>query len=64
MPDNQVQNPTPLAYNVTDAAEQLSVSKNHLRKLLASGELPHRRSGSRVLIPRAALEAFLEPEQK
>jgi excisionase family DNA binding protein len=50
----------PMAFNINAAAAQLSLSKNHVRKLIATGELKHRRAGRRVLIPRSALEAYLD----
>jgi excisionase family DNA binding protein len=41
-----------------DAARQLSVSPRTLDNLIAGRELPVRRIGRRVLIPRKALENF------
>ncbi len=51
---------TPLAYNVVDAAKLLGIGHNTARALIASGELHHRRVGRRILVPRTALEAYLD----
>ncbi len=49
----------PLAYSIDSTAKQLGVSRSHVNALIASGELPHRKTGRRVLVPRSALEEFL-----
>jgi excisionase family DNA binding protein len=41
-----------------DAAKALSISLRKLEGLILAGELPVRRIGRRVLIPRQALETF------
>ena len=40
---------------VPEAAAELRVSANHLYNLCARGDVPHRRLGRRVLIPRAVV---------
>ncbi len=47
-----------------DAARQLSVSARTLDNLIAGRELPVRRIGRRVLIPRRALERFARGDHK
>ncbi len=51
---------TPLAYSVEDAAKQLSVSSQSVRRLIDRGELKARRVGSRVIIAKNELERWLE----
>ncbi|HKY49706.1 MAG TPA: helix-turn-helix domain-containing protein [Candidatus Limnocylindria bacterium] len=50
----------PFAYNVREAAKTLSLSESKVYQLIASGELYHRRVGKRILVPRKALDAFME----
>ena len=50
----------PIAYDVRAAAKTLSLSQSKVYQLIASGELYHRRVGKRILIPRKALDAFME----
>jgi excisionase family DNA binding protein len=50
---------TPLAYSVEDAAKQLSVSSQSVRRLIDRGELKARRVGTRVIVPKNELERFL-----
>jgi excisionase family DNA binding protein len=50
----------PIAFDVRDAAEALGLSHSKVYQLIASGELYHRRVGRKILVPRKALEAFLE----
>lgn len=45
--------------DVATAAQYLGVSEKAIRARIARRLLPHRRLGSRVVIPRADLEAFL-----
>jgi excisionase family DNA binding protein len=52
---------TPLAYSLEDAAKQLSVSAQSIRRLIDRGELKARHVGTRVLVPRTELERFLTP---
>lgn len=46
-------------YTIPEVAEALSVSKNLVRILISNGDLGHIRVGRRVLVPIAALEAFI-----
>jgi excisionase family DNA binding protein len=45
---------------VPEAAKVLRLSRAFAYQLVAEGELPSLRLGRRVLIPRAALEQFIE----
>jgi len=45
-----------LLYSVKEVAEQLSISKTTVRRLIESGQVKHRQIGNRMLIPRAELE--------
>ena len=47
-----------LCYSVAEAAEQLSIGKNHLYKYLDDGQLPSFKLGQRRLINREALDDF------
>ncbi len=51
---------TPLAYSVEDAAKQLSVSSQSIRRLIDRGELKARHVGTRVIVPKNELERWLE----
>jgi excisionase family DNA binding protein len=51
-----------LALTVAEAAEELTVSRITVYRLVEAGELRARRCGSRILIPRRALEQYLEGE--
>jgi excisionase family DNA binding protein len=53
----------PLAYSVMDAAAVLGVSRAMLYELIASGELPSTKLGSRRLIRREALVCLLEKNE-
>ena len=53
-----------LCFSVTEAADQLSVGKNHLYKFIDSGELPSFKLGQRRLINREALDEFRLSLQK
>jgi excisionase family DNA binding protein len=55
---------TPLAYSVEDAAKQLSVSAQSIRRLIERGELKARRAGRRVLVPKNELERWLEGSRR
>lgn len=52
--------PTKLAYSIKEATEQTGLSRAYINILIARGELRHRKTGRRVLIPRDALLEFLE----
>jgi excisionase family DNA binding protein len=55
---------TPLAYSVEDAAKQLSVSSQSVRRLIDRGELKARRVGTRVIVPKNELERWLEGSRR
>lgn len=46
-------------YTIVEAAQTLGVSAGLVRKMISKGELGHIRAGRRVLVPIAALEAFV-----
>jgi excisionase family DNA binding protein len=48
----------PICVSPRTAAETLGISHNSMRALLRRGEIPHRRMGSRILVPVAALHAY------
>ena len=50
----------PIAFNLQDAAKQIGVSANHLRDLIAKGEIAAVRRGRMIRVERAALLAFLD----
>jgi len=52
-----------LMFGKKEAAEALSLSVRSVERMLARGELTFVRCGRRVLIPRAALEAFARRAQ-
>jgi excisionase family DNA binding protein len=54
----------PLAYRPTEAAVLLGLSKARVYELINSGDLPARRVGRRILVPRDELVAWLanQPE--
>jgi excisionase family DNA binding protein len=47
------------ALTISETAEELRVSPSMVRKLIAVDGLPHVRLGSRVIVPREDLEAWL-----
>ena len=49
-----------LVFTVEEAAEILRVSRAFTYELLNRGELPCLRLGRRILVPRRALERFIE----
>lgn|GEM_PF-2404571 len=62
------QNPYPeldaVLYTRLETAQLLKISRKTVANLIRSGQLSAQKAGSRVLIPRAALLAFLEAGQK
>ncbi len=54
----------PLAYSVEEAAQQLSVSSQSVRRLIDRGELKARRVGTRVIVPKNELERWLEGSRR
>ena len=53
---------TRLALSISEAADAISVSERHLRKLLP--EIPHMHIGGRVVIPVKEFEAWLGEQVK
>lgn len=49
-----------LTYSVPEAAEVLGVSAPTVYRMIAAGEIPHRRLRGRVVIVRATLHRWLE----
>jgi excisionase family DNA binding protein len=49
-----------LTYSVAEAARVLGISRSYCYELVQGGQLPSLRLGRRRLIPRAALERFVE----
>ena len=49
-----------LAYSIQETTEQTGLSRAYINTLIARGELRHRKTGRRVLIPHDALLEFLE----
>ncbi|HMG43957.1 MAG TPA: helix-turn-helix domain-containing protein [Acidimicrobiales bacterium] len=56
--------PSLLAYRVEDAARELSMSRRQVYRLLATGELLARKTGSRTLIERVELVRFLRRQRQ
>jgi excisionase family DNA binding protein len=55
--------PSRLALSIAETAVALGVSKRHVEKLVATGELPSRTFGRRRLVSVTALEKLLEGQQ-
>ncbi len=55
-----VLNERPLVYTVMQAATLLGISRTLAYELVARGELVHVRLGSRIVIPRNAIERLLD----
>lgn len=53
-------NPHSLAYSIDQVADILMVCGKTVRRLIGRGELVHRRIGTKILVPRAAIENFLK----
>jgi len=51
-----------LVFSVAEAGELLGISRAFAYELVARGEIPSIRLGRRVLVPKAALLAFMEDE--
>jgi excisionase family DNA binding protein len=54
----------PLAYSISTAAQATTLSERALQRLIANEEIGVVRAGRRVLIPKTALENFLQQERK
>lgn len=52
----------PLTYTVTQAAELLGISAWAYYEAIKKNELPYRRIGRRIVVPRAQLEQWLAKE--
>lgn len=52
----------PLTYTVEQAAALLGVSRSAYYEAIKRGELPARRVGRRIVVPRAQLEAWINRE--
>ena len=55
-----VLNERPLVYTVMQAAALLGISRTLAYELVARGDLVHVRLGSRIVIPRSAIERLLD----
>ena len=49
-----------IVLTVPEAAQALGASKNTVYELVRTRQIPHVRIGTRIRIPKAALEAWLE----
>ncbi len=62
-PSSSSSPPTPcerLAYRVKEAAEVLAISRSRLYELVSAGEILVLKDGSRTLVRRSELEAYLD----
>lgn len=48
-------------YTIAEAAELLGVGRNSAYEAAKKGEIPAIRIGSRILVPKVALDRMLEP---
>lgn len=48
-----------MAYSVGEAASLMGVSNDKVRELVRANQIPHKRIGRRIIIPRAAFERWL-----
>lgn len=62
MPDH-TPTPAPLTYTVKEAAALLGISEWSYRKAIGTGEVPGRRVGQRIIVPRQQLHQWLEQQQ-
>lgn len=53
-------NVTKLTFSVAEAAAALGVGRTGVYQLIKDGQLPKLKVGSRTLIPRGALDAFVD----
>ncbi len=51
-----------LALTLEETARELRLGRNKTLELIHSGQIAHKRVGRRLIIPRAALERFLEAD--
>lgn len=54
--------PDQLTYSVPEAAKALGLGKNTLYELVASGRIPHIRSGRTIRIPKELIREWLHNE--
>ena len=54
--------PEPLTYTVAEAAELIGISPWAYYEAIKRDELPYRRVGRRVVVPRVQLEAWLNKQ--
>jgi excisionase family DNA binding protein len=54
----------PLLLSIFQVAALLGVCPKTVRNLIAAGELPRRRIGSRLLVPRASVENFVKRDHQ
>jgi excisionase family DNA binding protein len=59
-----MQNSQRLTLTVKEAAQLLGLSKNSAYQGILTGEIPHIKIGKRILIPKTALERFLDEAEK
>jgi excisionase family DNA binding protein len=51
------------AYTVKETAKALGIGRNKTLELIHSGKLRHIRVGTRIVVPKKAVDAFLEVDQ-
>ena len=51
--------PTPQLLTYQQAADRIAVSKRHVQRLVASGQVPFVKIGSAIRIPAPALAAYI-----
>jgi excisionase family DNA binding protein len=51
-----------IALNVNEAAELIGVSQTTIYKKVKTGEIPHKKVGSRIIFHRGLIEAWLRGE--
>lgn len=59
MPEASTHGTPKVAYSVADVAVMLGVSKDTVYGLVRSCELPHKRLGTKIVIPAKSLDAWL-----
>lgn len=47
-------------FSVSEVASILGLGRGAVYQAVAAGQIPHRRIGGRILVPRCQLERFLE----
>jgi excisionase family DNA binding protein len=50
----------PIALSLNEAASYVGVSFNSMKRAVARGEIPSVRIGSRVLVPKRALQNYID----